>query len=107
MWIRARHSHMWLVHRTYEELEMQVLRGLLIVQPGHTLADGCKMLLTEHQLCPVDGYWELAAMSEDGSQLLCDLSSMPPSAELLPRLPRTPFSLLVGRCPPPPWTCTS
>ena len=80
------------------------LRGLLVVFPGYSRADCCKMLLTELQLCPTEGDVHLSAVSEDGAEVLCNLSGVPPHCELLPRLPTGPCSLLIGNCPPPPWT---
>ena len=32
-----------------------LLRGVLNIGPGHTVADGCKMLLTELQMAPIGG----------------------------------------------------
>lgn len=80
-----------------------ILRGLLIVGPGQSLADGCKMLLTELQLGPdaaAGGSWELTALAPDG-RLLADLRKESASAELLPLLPSEPCYLLVGNCAPP------
>lgn len=77
------------------------LRGLLVLGPGHTLADACKMLLTELQLCPAAGWWQISAVSHDGTSVLRDLSCVPPFAEVLPLLPSEPCSLLVRNCLPP------
>ena len=80
-----------------------VLRGVLIIGPGQTLADGCKMLLTELQLGPTaanGGYWELSAVAPDGTTLV-DLRDQSASAELLPLLPSQVCYLLVGNCAPP------
>ena len=77
-----------------------VLRGLLIIGPGQTLADGCKMLLTELQLGPADGRWELSVVAPDGT-ILVDLKNTPSVAELFPLLPPQKCYLLVGNCAPP------
>jgi len=76
-----------------------VLRGALVIGPGHTVADGCKMLFTELQMGPTAGWWELHAVAPSG-EVLADLSHQPPSAELLPLLPKDSY-LLVGNCLPP------
>ena len=77
-----------------------VLRGLLVVGPGHTVADCCKMLLTELQLGPSEGWWQLSAVGKDGTTLV-SYEETPPSEEFLPLLPPTPCYLLVGNCAPP------
>ena len=79
------------------------LRGLIVIGPGQTIADICKMLLTELQLCPTRGWWDLKVASEVGDLLLTNLNSVPPSAELLPLLPPLCCSLVVGNCPPICW----
>ena len=81
--------------------EHVVLRGLLVVGPGHTLADCCKMLLTELQLGPTSGWWELSAIDPRDGTVLASYDKTPTSAEMLPLLPSGSFYLLVGNCPPP------
>lgn len=75
-------------------------RGLLVIGPGHTLADTYKMLLTEHQLCPTSGTWRLSCVASDGT-VLTVLSDAQLDAEVLPLLPEGSCELLVGNCPPP------
>jgi len=60
------------------------LRGMLILGPGHTLADAYHMLRTELQL------WKpgcsLSLMTKPGGAAVA-LSDLPPSTDLLPLLP--------------------
>ena len=75
-----------------------LLRGCLVLGPGHTLADVCKMILTELQMAPTS-WWELRAISPEG-RTLAVLHKLPVATELLPCIPDGAM-LLVGRCDPP------
>ena len=76
-----------------------LLRGALCIGPGHTMADVCKMLLTELQMTPETGWWELYAITPEGEQL-ASYVGLPPNTELLPRLPAEAMLLVDNSCAP-------
>lgn len=73
------------------------LRGLLVIGHGHTLADTYQMLMTEHQLCPVD-YWHLVCVHPHGETIV-DLFNRDPQAPL-----RSPSRVDDRACVCPIWS---
>ena len=50
------------------------LRGVVVLGTGHSIADLRKMLLSELQLCPSSGTWELRVVEPESGRMLADLS---------------------------------
>jgi hypothetical protein len=77
------------------------VRGVLVLGPGHTLADTRKMLLTEFQLRPASGSWMLQVVEPSTRAVFTDLTCVATEVEILSLLPPGPCALLVGNCMPP------
>ena len=94
-----------------------LLRGVLNIGPGHTVADGCKMLLTELQMAPIggesskhanDSFPHCLALSLSFAHAfvaLCPLFAQSAGGAQRSRLPETPLIFATRRGRPSCYRC--